>query len=93
MSLGVLDRKLEMKGFLAFFEIPMHQLGSVSGVGIAHSTDLDRDSGGSASQELIRDDARSGRGDPVETLVPGKIFERQERDALYRISGPGASGA
>ena len=91
MSLGVLDHKLEMKGFPPFFEITMHQPGSAGGVGITHSTHLDRDGGGSASEELIGDNARSGRGKPVETLVAGKIFKGQEGDAFHRISSPGAT--
>ena len=93
VRLGVLDHKLKMESFTPFFEISMDELSSVGGVGITYCADLDWDRRDNASQKLIRDDARTGRGDPVETLVAGKIFEWQERDALHRILCPRAIDA
>jgi len=93
VRLGVFDHKLEMKSFTPFLEISMDELSSSGRVGIADRADLDWDRRGNASQELIRDDARPGGGDPVESLVARKILERQERDALHRISSPGAMDA
>jgi len=93
VRLGVFDHKLEMKSFTPFLEISMDELSSAGRVGIADRADLDWDRRGNASQELIRDDARTSRGDPVESLVARKIFEWQERDALHRISSPGAMDA
>ena len=93
MRLAVLNYKLEMKSSASFLEISMHQPGGTGRIGIAHRADLYRNGGGNASQELIRDDTRSNGGNPLETLIAGKIFEGQERDAFHRISIPGASGA
>src|SRR5205823_2001950 len=68
VRLGVFDHKLKMESFTPFLEISMNEPSSAGRVGIAHRADLDWDRRGNASQKLIRDDARTGRRDPVETL-------------------------
>ena len=97
MRLGIFHHKLEMKGTLAspgaLVQITVHQFGGTDRVCVAYCADQEGDGCGSATQKLIGHDARPDCGDPVKTLVAGKIFEWQECDALHRISSPGASGA
>jgi len=93
MRLAVLDDKLKMETLPAFLEISMYQFGGASRIGVAYCAGLDRDGGGSVSQELVGNDPRSDRGDPVETLITRKVFERQKCHALDRIASSGTSGA
>ena len=71
----------------------MHKLGCAGRVGVAYCADLEGDDVGSATPQLICHDPWPDRGDPIELLIARKIFKWQERDALRRISSPGAGSA